>query len=73
MPVLDFKMPPLEPKSVKYPGKAYHFGRKDYELGVGGEGQGPGHVSGFEGGFGSMRAILHMRGLRAKIGAKTKI
>ena len=38
--------------------QAFHFGKTDFELGVGGEGQ---NTSGhFEGSFGSIRAILPM-------------
>ena len=36
----------------------YHFGKNNFELGVGGEGQDTSRH--FEGGFGSMRAILPM-------------
>ena len=44
--------------------QAYHFGKKDFEQGVGGEGQDTSRY--FEGGFESMRAILPMCGLGAK-------
>ena len=45
--------------------------KKDFELGVEREGQDT--VLHFEGGFGSICAILPMRGLGVKTGAKTKI
>ena len=51
--------------------QAFHFGKNDFELGVGGEGQDTSRN--FEGSFGSIRAILPMRGLGAKTGAKTRI
>ena len=51
--------------------QAYHFGKKDFELGVGGEGQDTSRH--FGGSFGSIRAKLPMLGLRAKTGEKTKI
>ena len=38
--------------------QAYHFGKNDFELGVGGEGQDTSQH--FEGSFGSIRAILPM-------------
>ena len=38
--------------------QAYHFGKKDFELGVRGEGQDISQY--FEGGFGSMQTILPM-------------
>ena len=38
--------------------QAYHFGKKDFELGVGGEGQDTSRH--FEDSFGSIRAILPM-------------
>ena len=38
--------------------QAYHFGKNDFELGVGVEGQDTSRT--FEGGFGSMRTILPM-------------
>ena len=38
--------------------QAYHFGKKDFELGVGGEGQDTSQH--FKGIFGSIRAILPM-------------
>ena len=51
--------------------QAYHFGKKDFELGVGGEGQDTSRN--FGGSFGSIRALLPMRGLGEKTGTKTKI
>ena len=51
--------------------QAYHFGKKNFELGVGREGHDTSQH--FEGSFESIRAILPMRGLGAKTGAKTKI
>ena len=39
-------------------GQAYHFGKNDFKLGVGGEGQDTSRH--FEGGIGSMRKILTM-------------
>ena len=39
-------------------GLAYHFGKRDFELGVGGEGQDTSRH--FDVSFGSMRAILPM-------------
>ena len=39
-------------------GQAYHFGKNDFKLGVGGEGQDTSRH--FEGGIGSMRTILTM-------------
>ena len=51
--------------------QAYYFGKKDFELGVGGEDQDTSRH--FEGRFGSIRAILSMWGLREKNGARTKI
>ena len=38
--------------------QAYNFGKKDFELGVGGEGQDTSRY--FDGSFGSIRAILLM-------------
>ena len=38
--------------------QAYHFGKKYFELGVGGEGQDTSQY--FDGNFGSIRAILPM-------------
>ena len=38
--------------------QAYYFGKKDFELGVGGEGQDTSRH--FDGSFGSIRAILSM-------------
>ena len=38
--------------------QAYHFGKKDFELGVGGERQDT--FQNFEGSFGSIRALLPM-------------
>ena len=38
--------------------QACHFGKKDFELGVGGEGQDTSRH--FEGSFGSIRAVLPM-------------
>ena len=38
--------------------QAYHFGKKDFKLGIGREGQDTSRH--FEGGFGSIRAILPM-------------
>ena len=38
--------------------RAYHFGKKDFELGIGGEGQDTSRN--FEGSFGSIRAKLPM-------------
>ena len=51
--------------------QVFHFGKTDFELGVGGEGQDTSRH--FEGSFWSIRAILPMRGLGAKTGAKTRI
>ena len=51
--------------------QAFHFGKNDLELGVGGDGQDTSRP--FEGSFGSIRAILPMRGHGAKTGAKTRI
>ena len=51
--------------------QAYHFGKKYFELRVGGGGQDT--SQNFEGSFVSMRAILPKWGLRAKTRAKTKI
>ena len=39
-------------------GQAFHFGKNDFELGVGGEGQDTSRK--FEGRFGSIHAILNM-------------
>ena len=50
--------------------QASHFGKTDFELGVGGEGQDTSQH--FEGSVGSIRAILPMLGLGAKTGEKPK-
>ena len=52
-------------------GQAFHFGKNDFELGVGGDGQDT--FRHFEGSFRSIRAILPIRGLGPKTGAKTRI
>ena len=51
--------------------QAFHFGKNNFELGVGADGQVTSRY--FEGSFGSIRAIMHMSGLGAKTGAKTRI
>ena len=51
--------------------QAYHFGKKYFELGVGGEGQDTSRN--FEGSFGFIRGIRPMRGLGAKLGQKPKM
>ena len=51
--------------------QAYHFGKKDFELGVGGRGQDTSRH--FEGSFESIREILPLQGLGAKTETKTKI
>ena len=50
---------------------AYYFGNLDFEIWV--EGVGQDTFQPFEGGFGSMRAMLPMWGLGAKMGPKIKI
>ena len=52
-------------------GSGLSIRKKDFELGVGGEGQDTSRN--FEGSFGSIRAMLPMWGLGAKTEAKTKI
>ena len=51
--------------------QAYKFGNFNYEIRVEGEGQDTSRL--FKGGFGTMRTILPMRSLGAKIGPNTKI
>ena len=51
--------------------QAFHFGKNDFELGVVGDGEDTSRH--FEGSFRSIRAILPVRGLGAKNGAKTRI
>ena len=56
--------------SIRGGGQAFHFGKKDFELGVGGDSKDTSRH--FEGSLGSICAILPRRGLGAKTEAKTK-
>ena len=51
--------------------QAYHFGKTNFVLGVGGESQETSRN--FKGGFGSMRAMLLMFALKANNGAKIEL
>ena len=50
--------------------QAFHFLKHDFDLWVGGDGLDK--YQQLEGGFGSISAILPMRGLRAKNGSKAE-